>query len=93
MTVISFSVILGGMVLMTVGGFVFLLILLVVWFIAGKDVAQAWDQYVNDKLEALWFYNFLVEFSKAFNTIVDRLILKIQRSATLFAFGAGQTES
>jgi len=69
MMAMSGSVILGGLVLITVGWLVFMLILLVVCFILGKDVADAWAQHVNAKLEALWFYNFLVEFSKAFNNV------------------------
>jgi len=72
MMVISLSVIFGGLVLMAVGGFVFTLILLVVWFIAGKDVAEAWDRYVKTKLEALWLFNFLLEFSKAMNNVYYR---------------------
>ena len=72
MMVISMSVIFGGLVLMAVGGFVFTLILLVVWFIAGKDVAEAWDRYVKTKLQALWLFNFLLEFSKAMNNVYYR---------------------
>ena len=57
---------------MAVGGFIFTLILLVVWFIVGKDVAEAWGSVCKNQAGGIVAVQFLLEFSKAMNNVYYR---------------------